>query len=164
MPAARRSSPRWRSSRSCSPTTPAWAALAGAGLLLALDGLDGLAARRQRLVSAFGARFDMEVDALLILALAAVALGLGKAGPWILGLGLMRYGFVLAGLAVPALARPLPASTRRRAVCALQVATLGLMLAPPLVPPLAAALAATAFAALAGSFVVDVAWLLRRPR
>ncbi len=142
----------------------AWAALAGAGLLLALDGLDGLAARRQRLVSAFGARFDMEVDALLILALAAVALGLGKAGPWILGLGLMRYGFVLAGLAVPALARPLPASTRRRAVCALQVATLGLMLAPPLVPPLAAALAATAFAALAGSFVVDVAWLLRRPR
>ena len=33
-------------------------------LLLALDGLDGFAARRQRLASAFGARFDMEVDAL----------------------------------------------------------------------------------------------------
>jgi len=49
----------------------AWAAFAGACLLLALDGLDGLAARRQGLASAFGARFDMEVDAGLILALAA---------------------------------------------------------------------------------------------
>jgi phosphatidylglycerophosphate synthase len=141
-----------------------WAAFGGAGLMLGLDGLDGIAARRQRLVSAFGARFDMEVDAALILALAALACGLGKAGPWILGLGLMRYGFVLAGRLVPALARPLPPSRRRRAVCALQVATLGLLLAPPIVPPLSMALAAAAFAALAASFAGDVAWLLRRPR
>ena len=142
----------------------AWGALAAALLLLALDGLDGWAARREGLASAFGARFDMEVDALLILALAAVAAGLGKAGPWVLGLGLMRYGFVLAGLALPALAAPLPPSPRRRAVCAVQVAVLGLMLAPPVAPPVSAALAAVAFAALAASFAVDIGWLLRQRR
>jgi len=142
----------------------AWAALAGVGLLLGLDGVDGLAARRQRLVSDFGARFDLEVDAALILALAVMAFGLGKAGPWILGLGLMRYGFVLAGLADPALARPLPASRRRSAICVLQVVVLGLLLAPPVGPPLATGLALAAFAALLGSFAVDVAWLLRRAR
>lgn len=140
----------------------AWWALAGAGLLLALDGADGWLARRQRLVSPFGARFDMEVDALLILALAALALALGKAGPWVLGIGLMRYAFLLAGRLHPPLARPLPASNRRRAVCALQVAALGLVLAPPLGPPWSAAVAAAAFAALAASFAIDVARLMRR--
>jgi phosphatidylglycerophosphate synthase len=142
----------------------AWGALAGAAALLALDGADGCAARRQGHASAFGARFDMEVDALLILALAGIAAGLGKAGPWVLGLGLLRYGFVAAGRLVPALARPLPASARRRAVCALQVATLALVLAPPIAPPLSAALAAAAFAALLWSFAVDTAWLARRAR
>ena len=43
-------------------------------------------------------------------------------------------------------------------------AVLGLLLAPPVAPPLSAALAAVAFAALVGSFAVDVAWLLRRGR
>jgi phosphatidylglycerophosphate synthase len=139
-----------------------WAAVAGAVALFALDGLDGWAARRRGEASAFGARFDMEVDAALILALAALATGLGKAGPWVLGLGLMRYGFVLAGRVAPALARPLPPSRRRSAVCGLQVAALALVLAPPLAPPLSPALLATAFAALAWSFAVDVAWLVRR--
>jgi phosphatidylglycerophosphate synthase len=142
----------------------AWAGFAGACLLLALDGLDGLAARRQGLASPFGARFDMEVDAALILALAATALGLGKAGPWILGLGLLRYAFLGAGRLLPALARPLPPSGRRRAACGLVVAVLGLLLAPPVAPPLSTALAAVAFAALVGSFAIDVAWLLRRGR
>jgi phosphatidylglycerophosphate synthase len=140
----------------------AWWALAGAALLLVLDGVDGWLSRRQGTASSFGARFDMEVDALLILALAALALGLGKAPAWVLGLGLLRYGFVIAGWLSPALARPLPRSQRRRAVCALQVGTLGLLLAPPLLPPLSAALAAAAFAALLASFAIDLAWLLRR--
>jgi phosphatidylglycerophosphate synthase len=139
----------------------AWWALAGAAFLLALDGLDGWAARRQGLISAVGARFDLEIDTLLILALAGLAVGLGKAGPWVLGLGLLRYVFVFAGWLVPALARPLPPSRRRRAVCVLQVAVLAVILAPPIAPPLSAILAAAAFAALVWSFAVDVAWLLR---
>jgi phosphatidylglycerophosphate synthase len=140
-----------------------WAAFVGAVALFALDGVDGSAARRLGETSAFGARFDMEVDAALILALAALAMGLGKAGPWVLGLGLMRYGFVLAGRIAPALARPLPPSRRRSAVCGLQVAALSLVLAPPVAPPASAGLLAAAFAALAWSFAVDVAWLRRAP-
>jgi len=141
-----------------------WTALAAAAILLALDGIDGLAARRQGLVSRFGARLDMEVDTLLILVLAAVAFGLGKVGPWILALGTMRYAFVIAGVFAPALTRPLPPSSRRRTVCALQVAVLGLLLAPPVGLVFASALAAVAVAGLAASFAVDIAGLLRSAR
>lgn len=140
----------------------AWAACGAVAVLLAVDGIDGWVARRQGLASAFGARFDMEVDALLILTLACLAWGLDKAGPWVIALGLMRYGFVLAGLAWPRLARPLPASARRRAVCMLQVAALGLLLAPPVLPPASDLVALAALAALAASFAADIRWLLRQ--
>lgn len=139
----------------------AWVAAGGAAMLLALDGVDGWAAQRQRLASAFGARFDMEVDALTILALSALALTLGKAGPWVLALGLMRYAFVAAGWLWPRLARPLPPSLRRKAVCVLQVAVLAALVAPVLVPPVSSALAAAALAALVWSFAVDTVWLVR---
>lgn len=141
----------------------AWAAFGLALALLALDGLDGRLARRQRLASAFGARFDMEVDALLILALAALALGLGKAGPWVLAIGLLRYAFVAAGRFWPVIAAPLPPSARRRAVCAVAIAVLALLLAPPVAPPVSTLLAATTLAALVASFAADLAWLVRRP-
>jgi phosphatidylglycerophosphate synthase len=142
----------------------AWLALGGVVLLLALDGVDGRIARNQELTSGFGARFDMEVDALLILALSALALGTGKAGAWVLGIGLMRYAFVAAGRLWPALARPLPPSRRRAVVCGLQVAALGLLLAPPVVPPSSSLIAGLAFALLAGSFAIDTVWLLRHRR
>ena len=99
--AAPPSSPPSPSSRGCSPAPAPGRRSRGRRLLLALDGLDGRAARGQGLASAFGARFDMEVDALVILALAAIAAGLGKAGPWVLALGLVRYGFVVAGWLAP---------------------------------------------------------------
>jgi phosphatidylglycerophosphate synthase len=142
----------------------AWAAVAATGALLGLDGLDGWAARRQRLASGFGARFDLEVDALLILVLAALVHGLGKAGAWVIGIGLVRYGFVLAGAALPTLRQPLPPSRRRQAVCVLAIAVLGLMLAPPVAPPLSQALAAAALAAIVWSFAADLHWLIRRAR
>ncbi len=138
-------------------------ALALSVVLIALDGIDGWAARRQGLVSAFGARFDMEVDALAILALAWLAFGLGKAGPWVLGIGLLRYAFVLAGLVSPRLAAPLPPSTRRKAVCVLQLVALTALIAPPVVPPASAAVALVALAALAWSFATDLRWLADRP-
>lgn len=139
----------------------AWFVTAAAFGLLLLDGLDGRLARASGLESVFGARFDMEIDAALILVLAVLALGAGKAGAWVLGLGLMRYGFVVAGLLRPRLARPLPPSSRRKAVCVLQVAVLTALLAPVMTPPLAPALAAVAFAALAWSFATDLRWLER---
>lgn len=139
----------------------AWGALGLALAVLALDGIDGWLARRQGLASAFGARFDMEIDALLILALAGLAVGLGKAGPWILASGLLRYAFIAAGWLVPTLAAPLPPSARRKAVCVLQIVALSLLLAPPLVPPASSALAAAALAALVASFAADIVRLVR---
>jgi phosphatidylglycerophosphate synthase len=142
-------------------SSAAWFACAAVALLLALDGVDGRMARRQGLASAFGARFDLEVDALLILALATLAAALGKAGPWVLCIGLIRYVFVFLGWLYPTLARPLPFSHRRAAICGIQVAVLGLLLAPPIEPPFSVLLAAGALAALLASFAIDLAWLLR---
>ncbi|MDR9395576.1 MAG: CDP-alcohol phosphatidyltransferase family protein, partial [Roseovarius sp.] len=59
-----------------------WAVFAVAAVALGLDGLDGWLARRQGLVSAFGARFDMEVDAALGLILALTPSRPGAPGRW----------------------------------------------------------------------------------
>lgn len=141
-----------------------WIAAALAGTALLLDGVDGWVARRRRAASAFGARFDMEVDALAALVLSCVLWQAGKAGPWILLIGALRYLFVLAGWAFDALRRPLPPSQRRRAVCALQGALLVacfIPLWPVAVPPV---LAALALALTSLSFLIDTAWLIRRRR
>jgi phosphatidylglycerophosphate synthase len=132
---------------------------AGAGAAaLALDGLDGRLARRTGLESAFGARFDMEVDALLLLVLAALALGSGKAGPWVLAIGLLRYLWVAGGLLWRPLARDLPPRRRRRWACGFSVATLVAALAAP--AWLASPLCAAALAALIYSFAADLLWVL----
>ncbi|MCB1823109.1 MAG: CDP-alcohol phosphatidyltransferase family protein [Candidatus Competibacteraceae bacterium] len=146
--------------------TPAqsWFVAALAGFALALDGIDGWLARRNGLQSPFGARFDMEVDAFFILILAVLVFQSGKAGAWVLLSGLLRYGFVALGYALPWLNRPLPPRKRRQTVCVLQTAALALCLAPPLIPPWATALAAAALGLLTLSFAVDVRWLWRARR
>lgn len=142
-------------------------AMAFAGLALvalALDGIDGWIARRTATATAFGARFDMEVDALLILVLCLALVALDKAGPWVLAIGAMRYAFVMAGAFLPWLEAPLPESLRRKAVCVWQVAALMLGLLPAVGPAATHWLAATALAGLVGSFAVDVGWLYRHAR
>lgn len=141
-----------------------WTVLAVAGLCLALDGFDGPLARRAGLVSRFGARFDVETDAALALALAALAWRTGELGPWVLLLGLPRYAFLAAGALAPWLGAPLEERFRRKAVCVLQLSALILLQAPPVPASLSAALAAAAAAALVWSFALDVAWLRRRAR
>ena len=136
--------------------------VAVAGLALSLDGLDGWLARREGLVSDFGARFDMEVDALLALVLALIALASGKAGPWVLILGGLRYVYVAAGVFLPWLRRDLPPRWGRKTVCVVQIATLIALLAPPVIPPLSLGLAAVATTLLVWSFAADVLWLWRR--
>ena len=80
-----------------------------------LDGVDGWLARRHRIASAFGARFDMEIDALLILALSVLAWRHEKAGAWVVASGLLRYAFVAAGArAVAARGRCRRAAAARR--------------------------------------------------
>jgi phosphatidylglycerophosphate synthase len=139
----------------------ALAAATGAGAATALDGLDGWLARRTRMASAFGARFDMEVDALLIQVLAILAWMHGKAGAWVLTSGLLRYGFVAAGWILPWLRRPLFPSVRRKAICVLQIGGLIVVLLPAVAPPASAWIAAASLAALAYSFLVDSVWLWR---
>jgi phosphatidylglycerophosphate synthase len=126
-----------------------------------LDGVDGWLARRSHTASRFGARFDMETDALLILTLAVLAWQFDKAGPWILLSGALRYAFVLAGCALPWLRAPLPASFRRKAVAVAQTAAL-LVAMPPFVARAASeVVAGVALFALAASFLADVLWLKR---
>ncbi|MEJ0008237.1 MAG: CDP-alcohol phosphatidyltransferase family protein [Steroidobacteraceae bacterium] len=126
-----------------------------------LDGLDGWLARRQHMASDFGARFDMETDALFIMVLAALAWQFEKVGAWVLLSGLLRYAFVGAGLAVPWLRRPLPPSLRRKCIAVVQVVTLILVIAPFVPPTVAAPIAAIGLGALAGSFLTDIVWLFQ---
>lgn len=137
--------------------------IALAAVALALDGVDGFLARRFDQVSDFGARFDMETDAFLILVLSLAALMLGKAGPWILAIGLMRYVFIAGQWLAPRLKAPLPPSFRRKLVCVLQVVALLGLLLPAVASPLSDAIAVLALAALIYSFGADCLYLLRRP-
>src|SRR4051812_43851545 len=81
--------------------TQAWIAVVVATIVAVLDGVDGWLARRTDSASPFGARFDMETDALLILVLSVLVWRWDKAGPWVLLSGLMRYLFAAAHALFP---------------------------------------------------------------
>lgn len=144
--------------------TAMWVLCGAAWIAFATDGLDGWLARRRDEASAFGARFDMETDAALGLVLCLLLWRGGEVGPWVLGLGLPRYLFLLAALAVPALNGELAPSLRRKLVCVIQVGALCTMLAPAVAPPVAASLGAVALVLLAWSFARDVRRLLGASR
>ncbi|MDG9715893.1 CDP-alcohol phosphatidyltransferase family protein [Streptomyces sp. DH24] len=129
---------------------------------LVLDGVDGKVARRTGTSTPLGARFDMEVDAFLILVLSVyVAMELG---PWVLLIGGMRYAFVAAALVWPWLTAPLPPSTARKTVAALQGVLLLLAGARLLPHAVNGTVAALALALLVWSFGRDVLWLRRASR
>ena len=146
------------------PVSPRTAALVVAvGTVAAvLDLADGWVARRTGTASAFGARFDMEVDAALVLVLSALVWRFGVAGPWVLASGLMRYAFVALAWPWPWLARPLPSSRRRQTVCVVQIVALLVALAPATPPAVAWAATVAGLAALTWSFAIDIAWLARQ--
>lgn len=149
---------------SAEATPIAASATALAGVAALLDGVDGWIARRSGTATDFGARFDMETDALLILVLALLAWQWGKAGPWVLLAGLARYAFIAAARLLAWMRRRLPPSRRRRVVCVLQTAALIACLAPAVAPPASALLAAAGLAALLLSFALDIHWLARQAR
>lgn len=128
---------------------------------LVLDGVDGWLARRKGESSAFGARFDMETDAALILVLCAGLWLSGLAPAWVLAIALMRLAFLAGALIWPWLANPLPDSFRRKLVCVVQVAVLAIALVPFVTEPVRLTLLAVALLALGTSFVIDIAWLLK---
>ncbi|WP_410641158.1 CDP-alcohol phosphatidyltransferase family protein [Amycolatopsis sp. lyj-346] len=129
------------------------------GVALLLDGLDGQVARRTGTASEFGARFDMEVDAFLILLLCIqVSRTLGL---WVLAIGLMRYAFVAASWAMSWLTAPLYPSMARKTVAAVQGVVLVVAVSELLPVQLAFAAVALALTSLAWSFGRDVVWLAR---
>jgi phosphatidylglycerophosphate synthase len=138
--------------------TAALAALAAT----ALDGVDGALARRSGMASAFGARYDMETDAALILSLSLLSWRFGQAGAWIVFAGLLRYLFIAAGWFAPKMRAALFPSWRRQAVCVVQIVGLSLVVSPLLRPPASVGVAAALLALLVYSFAIDTIWLWRR--
>lgn len=130
------------------------------GVALSLDALDGWVARRTRTVSALGGRFDMEVDAFLILVLSVLVAR--WAGAWVLLIGAARYLFVVAGWLRPWMRRTLPVRRWRKVVTAMQGVVLTAAVVPR-GPSWLLMLALTiAFLMLAESFGRDVWWLWMR--
>jgi phosphatidylglycerophosphate synthase len=142
----------------------AWVVVAIASVALCLDGIDGYLARRQNVVSRFGAGFDVEIDSILALSLAILLFQNEKAGLWVLGLGVIRYLFVFAGYLLPWLRADLPPRFSRKLVCVIQIATLVLLVSPLVAPPSSVVIAALATAMLVWSFAVDVVWLAHNRR
>lgn len=128
---------------------------------LLLDAVDGWVARQTNSASELGARFDMEVDAFLLLALSVYVSQ--TLGVWVLAIGLMRYAFVGAGFALPWLRRQLPFRYWRKVVTAAQGIALTFA-ATGWLPVIGFVLVAVALALalLVESFGRDVIWLVVR--
>jgi phosphatidylglycerophosphate synthase len=128
-------------------------------LALALDAIDGWVARRTRTTATFGARFDGEVDAFLILILSVYVAR--SAGPWVVATGAARYVFLLVGWPLPWMRAPLPPRYWRKVVAATQGIVLTIAAADVLPLALTQAALVVALALLAESFGRDVWWLWR---
>jgi phosphatidylglycerophosphate synthase len=135
---------------------------------LALDGVDGQVARSRGEISAFGARFDMETDAAMILVLCVAVALQGSVGWWVLAIGLARYVYWLCSLRIAALNTAVAPSIVRKAVAVGQSAALVICLAlgatglgPAWLP---SAIAAVALVGLGWSFASVTVQQLRTAR
>ena len=126
---------------------------------LVLDAVDGWVARHTGTVSPLGARFDGEVDALLILILSVYVSNL--IGPWVLAIGAARYLFLVAGWLLPWMRATLPPRYWRKTVAAIQGITLTVATADVLPRRGTEAALVVALGLLAESFGRDVWWLRR---
>lgn len=141
---------------------PTAAITAIAAVALVLDAVDGHVARRTGRMTPFGARFDMEVDAFLILVLSIdVARSLGA---WVLVIGAMRYLFVAATWLFPWLGKPLRPSFASKAVAAVQGVVLTTAATRVLPDAYGAAAVLIALGLLTWSFGRDTWWLWRTRR
>ena len=145
-------------------TASLWWIVGASTLALTLDGLDGRVARKTGASTSFGARFDMELDAFLLLVLSVLVWQSGQVGPWVILIGALRYLFVVAGQLWPVLRGDLPESFRRKTVCVVQGVALLVALGPIIPGWLAGLSAGVALFLLVYSFGVDTIWLVREGR
>jgi phosphatidylglycerophosphate synthase len=133
----------------------------GAIAVLALDGLDGRIARRRHEASEFGAKFDMETDALFIAVLCTKLAVVGRLGVWILVPGLLRYAYAVA-IGIAETRGEAPRSRFGRYAFALQATSLLVALWP--LEPIYSPLAAGATLLTVYSFARSAYWSLGPPR
>jgi phosphatidylglycerophosphate synthase len=138
---------------------PAAALVTLAALALALDAVDGQVARRTGTATAFGARFDMEVDAFLLLVLSVYVAR--PVGGWALAVGGMRYAFVVAIWLLPWMRGTLPPRYWRKVVAATQGVVLVVAASGAFPRWLTVAALVASLALLVESFGRDVGWLWR---
>ena len=127
---------------------------------LILDFVDGQVARHTGSATRRGGRFDMEVDAFLILVLSIHVSS--QIGAWVLAIGLMRYAYWAASAGLPWLDSPVPPRYWRKVVAAIQGVTLTVAAADLVPHAITTAAVACALALLAESFGRDIAWQWRR--
>ena len=139
------------------PVVTALVALSVPALLL--DAVDGWVARRTQTASVFGARFDGEVDAFLMLVLSVYLAR--SIGAWVLTIGAARYAFAVAGWALPWLRQRLPFRYWRKVVTATASTALTIATADVAPPWLMVLALAGALGLVAESFGRDVWWLWR---
>jgi phosphatidylglycerophosphate synthase len=140
-------------------SVPVVTLVALAAVALVLDGVDGKVARRTGTSTALGARFDMEIDAILILGLSVYVAE--KLDWWVLAIGALRYAFVVFQQIMPWLRGRLPHRYSRKVVAATQGVVLVVAGSGVLPYILAIAAVALALGTLAWSFGRDTHWLWR---
>ena len=136
------------------------ALVALAVVALVLDGVDGQVARRTESESALGARFDMELDAFLILVL-SVQVAHATDRWWVLAIGCARYAFLAAAGRWSWLASETPPRRWGKWVAAIQGIVLTTVAADVLPRTIETVLLVVALVLLAESFVRQIAWLVR---
>jgi phosphatidylglycerophosphate synthase len=138
-----------------------WLYCAVIQLIFALDGVDGWVARKTGSASPFGAHFDMESDAVLVLLLGIELWQRERLGGWAVVPGLMRYLFVLCVTVFPVRRSGAPGGNFSRR------AFVGLLIGFPLafiVPGVVGTTAAALGAALIGvSFGRSLLWSYGSP-
>jgi phosphatidylglycerophosphate synthase len=129
---------------------PRGVVVALAAVALTLDFVDGRLARARGTVTAFGAAFDMETDAFLILVLSVYVVPL--AGAWVLLIGLARYLLLVGGALAPWLTGSVPPRAWAKVVAAVQGVVLAVVAAGVLPAAWARLVLALALVLLAESF------------
>ena len=141
--------------------TLAWLPAVLFAAAVALDAADGALARATGSTSAFGGALDVETDSLTVLVGVLLAIRFGQAPAAFLAVGLARYAF-LAALALRRRLGPapgaLPPRFGRRAIGALQMLVVALVLAPTPGAAASHVLAVAVMVPVLAGFVRD--WLL----
>ncbi len=111
---------------------PGWLLATTVVSIIVLDGIDGHIARRRGEATPFGAHFDVEVDAMMVMALSCVLLLRDLAGAWVLLAGLWRYIYLAT---VHVIVPPNPERSRTRLARAIYVLMTTCFAVALIVPP-----------------------------